>query len=101
MACPTAPHQRHSDTSAAAAEAIGPKVPSLRAQLLGWLRERGEYGATDEEIQTALWMAANTQRPRRVELVESGQVRDSGKRRLTSALREAVVWVATSKEGSQ
>ena len=34
--------------------------------------------------------------PRRVELVESGQVKDSGRTRKTAAGRNAAVWVAVA-----
>jgi len=50
-------------------------------------------GLTDEEMQTVLVMGANTQRPRRLELVEAGVVIDSGKRRPTSIGNDAIVWV--------
>ncbi len=48
--------------------------------------------STDEEIATALSMEGNSVRPRRIELVERGLVRDSGDRRLTKAKRNAIVW---------
>lgn len=85
----TPPYQRHSDTSKAAAVAIEPKAGSLRAKVLEHLRGC-ERGATDKEMQAALDMGGSTQRPRRIELVEAGLVRDSGVRRDRST-----VWVAT------
>jgi len=84
--------QAHSATSVEAAHKIA-DAAALRAQVLAYLRERID-GATDEEIQTALSLGGSTQRPRRVELVNRGQVRDSGRRRLTRSGRQAVVWVA-------
>jgi hypothetical protein len=74
------PHQRHSDTSTAAAEAIRPDAGRLRQFVFEAIWGRGELGATDEELQELLDMPANTQRPRRVELVDAGRVRDSGRR---------------------
>ena len=82
------PYQRHSDTSKAAAERIEPKAGSLRAKVLAYLRVEGP--STDKEIQAGLNMQGSTQRPRRIELVESGHVVDSGERRDRST-----VWVAT------
>lgn len=51
-------------------------------------------GATDEEIQCALSIPGNTERPRRRELEAAGLIKDSGLRRVTAANREAIVWVA-------
>jgi hypothetical protein len=83
----------HSDTSKASAADIESKAKTLRAEVLGFIRISGRYGATDEELQIALNMNPNTERPRRVELVERGLVVDSGKKRKTKSNRQAVVWV--------
>ena len=91
------PAQRHSATSVAAAEAIAPSAGTLRYKLLTWLRDRGEVGATDEEMQLGVPMAASTQRPRRGELVAAGYVKDSGSTRSTKSGRAAVVWVANER----
>lgn len=61
----------------------------------------GEHGATDEEMQQALGIDPNTQRPRRVELHEGGMIADSNKRRPTRSGRGAVVWVATPRKDQQ
>jgi hypothetical protein len=92
-------HQRHSETSTAAAGAIEPKAATLRRLVLEALRLRGQQGATDDELQEVLGsvgMSGNTQRPRRVELVRAGLVRDSGTTRPTRSGRRAVVWVVTA-----
>jgi len=88
------PAQRHSGTSREAAEQIAGVSGPLRRAVYEWLLGRGDQGGTDEEIQDALNMPASTQRPRRVELVETGFVRDSTRTRLTRSRRKAVVWVA-------
>ena len=88
-----APHQRHSDTSRAAAEAIEPKRGTKRRIVLDYIREMGDEGATDEEMQRRLFMSGNTQRPRRVELLDAGFIKDSGARRKTPSGELAVVWV--------
>ena len=86
--------QRHSETSISAAVAIEPKAGTLRARVLNALRIRKHHGATDEELQTWLEMNPSTQRPRRVELLESGLIKDSGTTRQTKSGRSAVVWIA-------
>ncbi len=98
----TPPCQNRSRTSRAAANALGERAESHFVRYLSWLRERGEYGATDDEAQSALSMAGSTQRPRRVKAVELGLVRDSGRERKTRAGRSAVVWVAVTdkREGA-
>lgn len=86
----SAPYVRGSETSKKAAGAIQASSAALRVQVLAYLLTAG--GATDQEIQQALDMRASTQRPRRVELVEMGLVRDSGRTRETESGREATVW---------
>ncbi len=90
----TAPFVPGSQTSKAAAVGIVKGSRSLRARVMNLLRELGEYGATDEEIQDRLGMNPSTERPRRVELVNAGMVRKSGVCRPTKAGRDADVWVA-------
>jgi len=93
-----APFVPGSDTSEEAAEAIAPHLSRLQQLLLADLR-RYPNGLTDEQMQdggsgTPLWRPS-TQRPRRIELVARGLVKDSGQRRRTRSGRFAVVWVAT------
>jgi len=85
------PAQRHSDTSKAAAESIRQKIGPLHIEILNFLA--GRAGATDEQMQAQIPMAANTQRPRRVELTQMGRVVDSTRRDLTRSRRQAVVWM--------
>ena len=86
-----APAQRHSPTSCEAAEAIEKPAESLRGRVWGYLAGC-PLGATDEEMQRGLGMNPSTQRPRRIELVDAGKVRDSGHTRPTSSGRKATVW---------
>ena len=90
-----APYQTHSDTSQRAAVAIEPKAGTLRDSVLSFLRGRMDRGATDEEIQRFLEMDPSTQRPRRIELVQAGLVRNSGGTRTTTSGRQAVIWIST------
>ncbi len=87
-------YQPHSRTSKDAARAIEATAETLRGRVYRFL-EGTRAGATDEEMQDCLDMNPSTQRPRRVELVEKGLVRDSGKTRKTKSGRSAVVWCAT------
>lgn len=89
------PFERGSDTSRTAAVALegSGQRNAKRARVYKFIIDRGEYGATDSEIERALGMGGNTERPRRRELVLMGLVVDSGKRRLTATRRQAAVWV--------
>lgn len=87
------PYQAHSGTSRGAAKRIAPLAHTMRGQVLAYLQRCGADGATDEEMQARMPMAANTQRPRRIELVADGFVRSSGRTRPTRSGDFAVVWV--------
>lgn len=69
-----------------------------RAKVLQYITEAGNFGATDEEAQVQIPMGANTQRPRRIELVRMGAIKDSGRTRRTIAGHPAVVWILASLE---
>lgn len=92
------PFQSHSKTSKEAAVAIEGSAGTLRHQVWGFLVGRGDAGATDEEIQNMLELNPSTQRPRRIELVNGGLVRDSGRTRLTQSRRKATVWEIVAKQ---
>jgi hypothetical protein len=96
---PEPPAQRHSPTSVEAAAQIAPRAGTLRSVVLRALAAAGADGMTDEELQDRLAMGPSTQRPRRVELVQAGLVRDSGRTRSTRSGRQAVVWVAGESTG--
>ena len=83
------------DTSRLAAASIRGKAPTVQQQVLEYLVRSGTDGCTDEETAQALGLRTASQTARRNELCESGLVVDSGRRRLTSAGRSAIVWVAT------
>lgn len=89
------PYVAASDTSAAAAASMIPSAGSLRATVLRYVVESGGHGATDAEIQEALKLDGNTQRPRRCELVSGGYVIRTDRQRKTSAGRWAFVYAAT------
>lgn len=89
-------HQRHSATSRAAAVAIAPHAETLRAWVLREIQSCGFEGCTDQECQELMCIDPGTQRARRVELVQAGLVRDSGRTRATRAGRKATVWIAVN-----
>lgn len=79
----------HPATSRAAALAIAPRTGTQRRKVLNAIAYKPR---TDEELQADLRMNANSERPRRVELVEGGWIKDSGLRRPTAAGGESIVW---------
>lgn len=89
-----APFVSGSITSEMAAGDIQETTHTLRLKVLAFIKSRGAQGATDEEIQTALAMTGNTERPRRRELYLAGKIKQAGFNRKTKSGRAAVVWVA-------
>ena len=90
-----APYVRNSPTSQAAAESVTPAIGRLRQVVLDHIRSCGERGCTDEELIDAVGLGPNTPRPRRIECVRMGLVKDTGTTRPTKSGRAAVVWKAT------
>ncbi len=88
------PHQSHSDTSRAAAEAVAPKFGTVMLKVLEHLAFY-PHGLTDEEGQQISGMQGNSYRPSRVTLMDRGFVVDSGNRRKTHQHKDAVVWSIT------
>ncbi len=94
---PPAPHVAGSETSREAAIKIEPVAGTIRRRVLDYMRTLCSYdiGATDQMMQQDLHLDASTRRPRRVELVQGGWVRDSGRKRKTRSGRMAVIWELT------
>jgi hypothetical protein len=82
----------HPATSTEAARRTLPRSGTQRRRVLDALREVHPRGLTDEDLQARLGMAANTERPRRVELVRDGWAEDSGDRRDTAGGSPSIVW---------
>lgn len=80
-------------TQLEAANLALPRSGTARAKLYDLIVEAGERGVTDEEAQWQLGMSANTQRPRRNELMRAGLIKDSGRTRQTRSGARATVWV--------
>jgi hypothetical protein len=81
-------------TSAAAAAKATLRAGTARRRVLALLVDVTD--ATDEELQRALDLGPNTQRPRRVELVEAGFVEPTELTRPTSTGSASIVWTATA-----
>lgn len=79
-------------TSQAAAASVHGSVTELRERVFRYIKEQGWAGATDQEVQEALQMDGNTQRPRRVELANERRIVRHGTRKTKSG-RGATVWV--------
>jgi transcription initiation factor IIE alpha subunit len=92
----TLPYQRHSETSAAAADQAAGRAPTDRERVLLVIRSEKERGLIDEEIERLLNMNPSTVRPRRGELVKLGLVCNSGRTRDTRSGAKATVWIATT-----
>ncbi len=91
---------RHGTRPTATAAAVGvlPRSGTQRARVLEAIRQ-APTGLTDQKIATTLGLAENSVRPRRLELSDPPKglprlIVDSGRRRQTSAGKQAVVWVA-------
>ncbi len=83
----------HPETSHEAAKDMKSSAATLRAMVLKQIRVSGN-GLADEEGIALLKMNPSTYRPRRVELVERGLVKDSGRRTKTASGRSAIIWIA-------
>lgn len=76
-----------------AAAAIEPDAPTLRAAVFRYIRSCGRLGATDDEIQAALNLDGNTERPRRWELFNADHIFPVG-HRINAGGRRCTVWCA-------
>jgi hypothetical protein len=92
--CEDGPPHSGPITSRLAAEQLE-NPEALRRKVFDFIASQGKLGATDEEIQIALRMSGNTQRPRRWELAKAGRIEQDAVRRKTSAGRLAQVWIAS------
>ncbi|MCC6127442.1 MAG: hypothetical protein IT426_20990 [Pirellulales bacterium] len=89
----TAPFVEGSETSKAAAERTRDGVSGeIRKRVYRFIADQGQFGATDHEVAAGLGLPGDSTRPRRIELVRMGLVRDSGMCRQTRSGREATVW---------
>lgn len=88
-----APHNE-TPTSKAAAASIEPSKGSLQHDVWRYIKLRGGYGATAQEVEHGLAVAGNTVRPRLRELEEMQLIQKTDNKRRTDSGREAVVYIA-------
>lgn len=90
---PTRPPANSSPFSRAAADSIADAAPNLRDRIHAWLIQRGNLGATNEEISLALNLRMSTVSARTCELKAMSWIDEAGERK-TSSGRKAAVLVA-------
>ncbi len=91
---PEMPGHRGIDTSIEAADSIADKTHIYHSRILNVIRTAGRYGATSDEVATALGMVNNyASRPRLSELRALKKIVDSKRRRINLSGRNAIVWV--------
>lgn len=89
------------ETEREAAKLAFPRTGSDRLRVLVLLLDRGDRGATDEEIAEELGLRLYTAAPRRNELKRDGWVEASGDKRPTTTGTPATVWVVTARGRGQ
>jgi hypothetical protein len=91
----TAPFVSGSSASWAAAAALSPEaLRGDRAMVYELIKEAGDQGCTDDEIEVLTQGRAHqSMSPRRNELVRQGLVCNSGRQRITRNGQMATVWV--------
>lgn len=81
-------------TSKAAAEQVAPAATSQAARVLGAVRDAGERGLTDPEIEQVTGIAANSTRPRRLWLQRQGYIKSLVVDGKVVVRANCTVWVA-------
>ena len=81
-------------TSIAAAKSVEGKAATMRGKILAFVRSRGALGATREDVEIALEISGSTVRPRVLELIHFGTVKETDATRATESGRQAAVLVA-------
>jgi hypothetical protein len=87
------PFVRGSDTSKAAAASIEGHVKTLESQVFDLVRQAGDRGLTDDELEVLTALSHQTVSARRRTLVLKRMLRDGGQRRRTRSNRLATVWI--------
>jgi len=84
------PFQKHSRTSILAADKAAGNAASIRERVYQTIKAAAD-GLTDLEIQALLGIDGSTERPRRIELLNSDRIKAIGTRKTPSG-RLATVW---------
>lgn len=85
-----APHNKTATSEAAALE-IEPQRGTLQWEVWRFVKQRGAYGATRQEISAGTGIAENTVRPRVNELLALGPLVETDETRPTTSGRQARV----------
>ena len=85
-------HVRNRDTSILASKELQPHLGRLQAAVFNVVADVGHYGATCDDIGSALGWIVFRVRPRTAELRALGKIVDSGKRRKGGSGRLVIVW---------
>lgn len=91
---PKTPGHRKTKTSKAAAEAVKPRAPTLRDEVLALLTKLDMHGATADECAKLMHRSVLSVRPRVAELNRLGKIYDSGNTRANDSGVKAIVWRA-------
>jgi hypothetical protein len=95
------PHEK-TRTSKEAAECIAGIAGTLRGKVYALIAASGEYGMTDDEIETVSGLIHQTASARRRELVDKLHlIVDSGRVRKTRSGRNATVWIVVPKGSTE
>ena len=89
---PDAPGWKEPDTSRKAADSTARRAALLRERCLRALRDAGAAGLTADEAAERLGESILSVRPRFTELLRTGRIADTGKRRRNASGRQAKVW---------
>lgn len=90
---PIIPPHNGTPTSRAAAQAIAEHAPLQRARILEFMAERGAFGATCDEVESALGILPQSASARFAELREAGMIAKTNQRRPTRTGRSARVCI--------
>lgn len=82
------------DTSKKAAASINDRVHLLRGRCLAELRKHPHDGLTADETAAAIGETVLSVRPRFTELLQTGKIEDTGRRRKNESGRSAKIWKA-------
>lgn len=79
--------------SVAAHDSIVIDKARVRRQIITWVSQRGDVGATSDEVERALGLPHQTVSARFSEAKVSGDLIDTGRRRPTRSGRQAAVYI--------
>ena len=92
------PPHNNTPTSKAAAVAVSRRAPNLRELVFNFIKSRGAYGATADEVGDALDAVAQTITPRIRELAQAGRIAHNRTNRPTRRDCPARVYVAVKED---